>query len=72
MLGGGGAKHAGVGLLPHAQRDPGVDYGVDVEIFFVSRIRGMVRFDDAEALVATMKDDVRRAREVLDGAEPPA
>lgn len=47
-------------------------YGVDVEISFVSRIRGMVRFDGAEALVATMKDDVRRAREILDDAEAPA
>jgi riboflavin kinase/FMN adenylyltransferase len=47
-------------------------YGADVEIFFVSRIRGMVRFDGVEALVATMADDVAQAHRVLDGTEPPA
>ena len=47
-------------------------YGADVEISFVSRIRGMVRFDGADALVETMKDDVRRAREILDRTEPRA
>jgi riboflavin kinase/FMN adenylyltransferase len=47
-------------------------YGADVEIFFVSRIRGMVRFDGVEALVATMADDVAQARRILDGTEPPA
>jgi riboflavin kinase / FMN adenylyltransferase len=47
-------------------------YDVDVEVAFVSRIRGMVRFDGVEALVATMADDVRRAREILADAVPPA
>ncbi len=40
-------------------------YGVEVEVAFVERLRGMVRFDGIEALVETMHDDVRRAREVL-------
>jgi riboflavin kinase/FMN adenylyltransferase len=47
-------------------------YDVEVEVSFVSRIRGMVRFDGAEALVETMADDVRRAREILADAAPPA
>lgn len=40
-------------------------YGVEVEVEFVSRLRGMERFDGVEALLAAMRDDVRRAREVL-------
>jgi riboflavin kinase / FMN adenylyltransferase len=40
-------------------------YGVEVEVSFVDRIRGMERFDGVDALVATMHDDVRRARELL-------
>jgi riboflavin kinase/FMN adenylyltransferase len=40
-------------------------YDVEVEVAFVDRIRGMVRFDGVEALVETMHDDVRRAREIL-------
>ena len=40
-------------------------YGVEVEIGFVERLRGMVRFDGVDELVATMADDVRRTREVL-------
>jgi riboflavin kinase/FMN adenylyltransferase len=40
-------------------------YGVEVEVSFVERIRGMVRFDGVEALVATMNDDVARVRAVL-------
>ena len=40
-------------------------YGVEVEVAFVARLRGMLRFDDVDELVATMHDDVRRAREVL-------
>ena len=31
----------------------------------VERLRGMVRFDSVEELVAQMKDDVARARELL-------
>ncbi|MBD8869087.1 bifunctional riboflavin kinase/FAD synthetase [Nocardioides donggukensis] len=41
-------------------------YGVEVEVSFVERLRGMVRFDGVEALVATMADDVARARAVLE------
>lgn len=40
-------------------------YDVDVEVTFVQQLRGMVRFDGAEALIQTMEDDVRRTREVL-------
>jgi riboflavin kinase / FMN adenylyltransferase len=40
-------------------------YGRTVEISFVSRIRGMVKFEGVEALVATMHDDVDRTRELL-------
>lgn len=40
-------------------------YGVEVEVSFVARLRGMVRFADAAALVERMGDDVARARELL-------
>jgi riboflavin kinase / FMN adenylyltransferase len=40
-------------------------YGVPVEVSFVARIRGMLRFDSVEELVATMHDDVARTRTVL-------
>ena len=41
-------------------------YGVEVEVAFVERLRGMVAFDGVDALLETMRDDVRRTREVLD------
>jgi riboflavin kinase / FMN adenylyltransferase len=37
-------------------------YGVEVEVGFVARIRGMKRFDTVEHLVASMHEDVERAR----------
>jgi riboflavin kinase/FMN adenylyltransferase len=40
-------------------------YGVEVEVSFVDRLRGMVTFDSVESLVAQMGDDVARAREIL-------
>jgi len=40
-------------------------YGVEVEVSFVERLRGMVRFDGVEPLLAQMADDVHRARELL-------
>ena len=40
-------------------------YDAPVEVSFVAHIRGMVKFDGVEALVETMKDDVRRTRELL-------
>src|SRR6476619_3468719 len=40
-------------------------YGVEVEVSFVARIRGMLRFDSIEELVATMAQDVARTRAVL-------
>lgn len=40
-------------------------YGVEVEVSFVDRLRGMVAFESVEKLVAQMTDDVDRARELL-------
>lgn len=40
-------------------------YGVEVEVSFVVHLRGMVRFDGIEPLVAQMRDDVDRARALL-------
>jgi len=40
-------------------------YGVEVEVAFVERLRGMVRFEGIEPLLEAMADDVRRTREVL-------
>jgi riboflavin kinase/FMN adenylyltransferase len=40
-------------------------YDVEVEVSFVDRIRGMVRFDGVDALVETMRGDVVRAHEIL-------
>lgn len=41
-------------------------YGVEVEVSFVSRLRGMVRFDGVESLIEAMQGDVREARKLLD------
>lgn len=43
-------------------------YGVEVEVSFVGRIRGMHRFDSVEELVATMHEDVEGTRRVLEAA----
>lgn len=40
-------------------------YGVEVEVSFVDRLRGMVAFESVDKLVAQMNDDVDRAREIL-------
>jgi len=40
-------------------------YGVEVEVSFVHRIRGMLRFDSVEELVETMRRDVSTTRELL-------
>ncbi len=40
-------------------------YGVEVEVEFHERLRGMVTFDGIDPLLAQMADDVTRAREVL-------
>jgi riboflavin kinase/FMN adenylyltransferase len=45
-------------------------YDVEVEVAFVDRIRGMVRFEGVEALVETMADDVVRASQILGVARP--
>ncbi|WP_082573099.1 MULTISPECIES: bifunctional riboflavin kinase/FAD synthetase [unclassified Nocardioides] len=40
-------------------------YGCEVEVTFVERLRGMVRFDSIDALLVAMADDVSRARGIL-------
>jgi len=45
-------------------------YGVPVEVSFVARLRGMVRFDSIDELTETMHDDVARAHGVLGVPEP--
>jgi riboflavin kinase/FMN adenylyltransferase len=40
-------------------------YGRRVGIEFTRRLRGMIKFDDAAALIAQMKQDVAQAREFL-------
>jgi riboflavin kinase/FMN adenylyltransferase len=40
-------------------------YGVEVEIAFHARIRGMVAFEGVDALIETMRGDVERTRELL-------
>jgi riboflavin kinase/FMN adenylyltransferase len=42
-------------------------YGVEVEVAFVDRLRGMVAFDSVDALVEQMGDDVDRTRKLLVG-----
>ena len=42
-------------------------YGVEVEVEFVERIRGMVRFDGIEPLLRAIAGDVERTREILGG-----
>jgi riboflavin kinase/FMN adenylyltransferase len=49
-------------VLDHTDLDL---YGRRVEVSFVARIRGMVKFDGVEALVETIRDDVERTRELL-------
>ena len=44
-------------------------YGVEVEVAFVDRLRGMTAFDAVDARVAQWRDEVERARGVLDAAE---
>jgi riboflavin kinase/FMN adenylyltransferase len=60
-------------VLPLPAPDPvtqDVDlYGKVVEISFVARIRGMVKFEGIDALIETMGQDVVRTRELL-GLEP--
>jgi riboflavin kinase / FMN adenylyltransferase len=45
-------------------------YDVEIEVSFVDRIRGMVRFEGVEALVETMAGDVIRAHEILGVSQP--
>lgn len=40
-------------------------YGVEVQVEFTERLRGMERFEGIQELIATMADDVRRTREIL-------
>lgn len=46
-------------------------YGVDVEVAFLKRLRGQVRFDAIDALVEQMKSDVDQSRTLLAAAAPP-
>lgn len=41
-------------------------YGVEVEVAFVERLRGMVAYEGVEPLLVQMADDVARTRVVLD------
>jgi riboflavin kinase/FMN adenylyltransferase len=43
-------------------------YGVEIAVDFTHRIRGMVKFDAIEDLVAQMNDDVDRVRDLLSGS----
>jgi riboflavin kinase/FMN adenylyltransferase len=43
-------------------------YGADVEVSFVGRIRGMLRFDSVDALVETMHHDCATARRLLEAS----
>jgi riboflavin kinase/FMN adenylyltransferase len=45
-------------------------YGVEVEVAFVDRLRGMVKFESVDELVEQMHADVDRARALL--LQPPA
>jgi riboflavin kinase / FMN adenylyltransferase len=47
-------------------------YEVLVEVAFVDRIRGMVKFDSVDELLVQMADDVARARVILAAAPPVA
>lgn len=40
-------------------------YGAEVEVTFVDRLRGMVRFEGVKKLIETMDGDVARTREIL-------
>jgi riboflavin kinase/FMN adenylyltransferase len=42
-------------------------YGEEAVVEFVERLRGELRFDDVDALVAQMRDDVAATRDVLSG-----
>ncbi|MFJ8628744.1 bifunctional riboflavin kinase/FAD synthetase [Kitasatospora sp. NPDC093550] len=43
-------------------------YGMHVAVDFLAYLRGMEKFDSIEALLDRMADDVKRARELTDGA----
>lgn len=42
-------------------------YGKTIELHFVERVRGMVGFDDRDALIAAMSDDVARVKALFAG-----
>lgn len=44
-------------------------YGTEIEVEFVARLRGQVKFEGIPALVLQMQDDVRRAQGVLRSGE---
>ncbi len=47
-------------------------YDIEVEVDFLARLRGMLRFDSVDDLLTAMADDVRRARELLGREAPPS
>ncbi len=51
-------------------RDDLALYGLEVRVEFVARIRGMVVFSDASALITQMEHDVVAARQMLGLAQP--
>jgi riboflavin kinase/FMN adenylyltransferase len=46
-------------------------YGEEVLVEFVQRLRPTLRFDSVDDLLAAVRDDVARAKEVLQGAPAP-
>jgi riboflavin kinase/FMN adenylyltransferase len=42
-------------------------YGLHVAVDFLAYLRGMEKFDSVDALLVRMADDVKRARELVDG-----
>ena len=45
-------------------------YGSEIEVAFVERIRGEIRFESAEALVAQIKQDIENAKTLLEKHTP--
>jgi riboflavin kinase/FMN adenylyltransferase len=46
-------------------------YGVEVEVAFVQRLRGMVAFESVGSLIDQMHTDVDQTRDVLTEPPPP-
>ena len=57
-------------LEVHLLDDPGDLYGREIEVAFLGRLRGQMRFDGPRALSAQIAQDVRAAEEMLGVATP--